>query len=318
MKNLDTGEKFYINDVDRYCKFEDYDTVTNGGAKFEVKMCGNHAFSGSSTSADKSAGGSFTVYEMEVTERKGDGRRWVFAKRYSDFVLLNDILMEAGYKVGAIQGSLPPKKWFGNLEGDVISFRQRALERYMWLILQTASPDDCTAVRNFLNVSTVPVTARPKPNNSAALPSTPTSINSGSGSFGSENENVGINSDPNSRRGSFQPRSFNDEERALSNMLTLSSMDDGAPTPVKDLGGRGASLSQDVNDEDFVPIRKTNLQDLLSERETLYAEMQRYKDENTVLFRDLGSAEDMVEELQDKMVEMEEELEKMRAERATS
>jgi hypothetical protein len=90
---------------------------------------------------------------------------------------------------------------------------------------------------------------------------------------------------------------MNDEERALSNMLTLSNMgDDGAPTPLPLSLGDGESGGG--GGEDLVTIKKSQLSDLLSERETLYAEMQRYKDENTMLFRDLGSAEDRVEELE--------------------
>jgi len=78
-------------------------------------------------------------------------------------------------------------------------------------------------------------------------------------------------------------------------MLTLSNMgDDGAPTPLPE-SEHGSSSGG--GDGDLVTIRKAQLSDLLAERETLYAEMQRYKDENTMLFRDLGSAEDRVEEL---------------------
>ena len=66
MKNLDTGEKFFIDDADRYCQFDEFDTFENGGVPFEVKMCGNNKVTNDN--------GSFTVYEMEVIERKGDGR----------------------------------------------------------------------------------------------------------------------------------------------------------------------------------------------------------------------------------------------------
>jgi hypothetical protein len=104
------------------------------------------------TSIDPTGG--FTLYHCEVTERKVEvgesARRWCITKRYSDFVTLHTLLKEVGYKVDVIENALPPKKWFGNLEGDVISFRQRALERYLQLCLNTASPDDCTAVRLFL------------------------------------------------------------------------------------------------------------------------------------------------------------------------
>jgi hypothetical protein len=73
-------------------------------------------------------------------------RNWQLAKRYSDFVDLHEVLNDAGYGVTSIKKSLPPKKWFGNLEGDVIMFRQRALERYLTMCLQQAAPDDCSAV----------------------------------------------------------------------------------------------------------------------------------------------------------------------------
>ena len=107
-------------------------------------------------------------------------------------------------------------------------------------------------------------------------------------------------------------RSFNDEERKLSNMLTLANMeDDGAPTPIKNL--QAMAMEGYDDEDDFLHIRKVYLQDLLAERETLLREMQRYKDENTVLFRDLGSAEDCVEELQEKQVAMEEEMAAIKA-----
>ncbi|GMH59962.1 hypothetical protein TrLO_g2194 [Triparma laevis f. longispina] len=286
VKNLDSGEHFTITDVDQYCKFDDFDTFSNGGVQFEVKMCGNNR-------VVPSTGGSFTVYEMEVTERKGDTRRWQFAKRYSDFVALHEILNDAGYGVGSIQAALPPKRWFGNLEGDVVTLRQRALERYMTLCLQCASPDDCTAVRNFLNSSTIPLQRSAA--GSGPLPITPPSFSRGtSEDFGSAR---GTGSE------GFEPRSFNEEERALSNMLTLDDMgDDGAPTPVKDI--TQVIGEDDGEDGEFVTIRRAQLQDLLSERETLYAEILRYKDENTVLFRDLGTAEDMVDALQDQLEEL--------------
>jgi len=50
-----------------------------------------------------------------------------------------------------------------------------------------------------------------------------------------------------------------------------------------------------------VTVRRDVMQDMLSERETLYAEMLRYKEENASLFRDLGTAEDLVEELQEEL-----------------
>ena len=107
--------------MDRYCKFDDFDTFSNNGLPFTVSMCGNASVS--------APNGSFTVYACEVAERKGDGRRWHLSKRYSDFVQLHTLLKEVGYEVEKIEQALPPKKWFGNLEGDVVEFRQRALER---------------------------------------------------------------------------------------------------------------------------------------------------------------------------------------------
>lgn len=107
--------------MDQYCNFDEFDTFSNGGLPFTVRMCG-------SATVPSPSGGSFTVYEAEVSERKGD-RKWHLSKRYSDFVLLHSLLKEVGYDVVSIEAALPPKKWFGNLEGDVIAFRQRALER---------------------------------------------------------------------------------------------------------------------------------------------------------------------------------------------
>jgi len=296
VKNLDTGEKFFINDVDQYCKFDEFDTFENGGLQFEVKMCGNNRVTPPS-------GGSFTVYEMEVLERKGDSRRWNFAKRYSDFVSLHEILSDAGYGVGQIQKALPPKRWFGNLEGDVVTFRQRALERYMTLCLQHASPDDCSAVRDFLASSTIPVRGAGSGLGAAPLPITPPSLSRGA-SMSSDQEVYG------SARGTgsdgFEPRSLNEEERALSNMLALADVDDdGTPTQVKDIS-QYVDNRDDEDDGEFITIRRAQLQDLLNERETLYAEILRYKDENANLFRDLGSAEDLCDELQDKIDSLDE------------
>ena len=149
VKNIDTGEKWEISE-EAAQDFCDFDTFDNGGAKFTVQVRGN-----------PNPRGSFTAYDVEVLERRGE-RKWYFAKRYSDFVSLHQMLTEAGYGVDKIKDALPPKKWFGNLEGDVISFRQRALERYMWLCLQHASPYDCSAVMSFLNSTTIPVSERAK------------------------------------------------------------------------------------------------------------------------------------------------------------
>jgi len=187
--------------VDRYCKFDEFDTFSNGGVPFEVKMCGNNKITTSQ--------GSFTVYEMEVMERKGGGRKWQLAKRYSDFNDLHEVLSDAGYAVGEIKKALPPKRWFGNLEGDVIMFRQRALERYLTMCLQCASPDDCSAVMQFLNTSTIPVSRNP--NKNGPLPITPPSQSIGSdldmyNSTTSRSNSVDVG-------GSFEPRSMNDEER---------------------------------------------------------------------------------------------------------
>jgi hypothetical protein len=85
--------------------------------------------------------------------------------------------------------------------------------------------------------------------------------------------------------------------------------DDGAPTPIKgrtdsdrmrtysDTGLKGLL---DTNDE-MLSVSKITMTELLEERDTLYAEILRYKDENTMLFRDLGTAEDLVEELQEEV-----------------
>ena len=102
-------------------------------------------------------------------------------------------------------------------------------------------------------------------------------------------------------------RSLNEEERALSNMLALADVDDdGTPSQVKDISQFFESGEEDDDGGEFINIRRTQLQDLLNERETLYAEILRYKDENTNLFRDLGSAEDLCDELQDKIESLEE------------
>jgi chorismate mutase len=55
----------------------------------------------------------------------------------------------------------------------------------------------------------------------------------------------------------------------------------------------------------MIHIPKQTLSDLLRERESLYAEIARYKEENTTLFNDLQSAEDRVEELEDTILENE-------------
>ena len=210
-------------------------------------------------------------------------------------------MSDAGYGVGKIQKALPPKRWFGNLEGDVVTFRQRALERYMTLCLQYASPDDCSAVRDFLASSTIPVQARGGGVGlgAAPLPITPPSLSRGA-SLSSDQDVYG------SARGTgsdgFEARSLNEEERALSNMLSLADVeDDGTPSQVKDISHFAGNVEEDDDDGEFITIRRTQLQDLLTERETLYAEILRYKDENTNLFRDLGSAEDLCDELQDKI-----------------
>jgi len=275
VKNLDTGENFLISDVDKYCDFDSYDDFSNNGLPFLVKMNGH--------TTQSSTAGEFTVYHCEVHERKGDDRCWNLTKRYSDFVQLHTLLKDVGYKVAEIEAALPPKRWFGNLEGDVVTFRQRALERYLQLCLNTASPDDCTAVRTFLETSSSPQHQNPasqNPSFTSALPITPPSNSS------SRRES----------RNQFESTSMNDEERALSNMLSLSMVeDDGAPTPIK------ADHGYNSEDEEYVTVRRDVMQDMLSERETLYAEMLRYKEENASLFRDLGTAEDLVEELQEEL-----------------
>ena len=116
---------------------------------------------------------------------------------------LHEVLNDAGYGVGQIQKALPPKRWFGNLEGDVVTFRQRALERYMTLCLQYASPDDCSAVRDFLASSTIPVRGAGAGLGTAPLPITPPSLSRGA-SMSSDQEVYG------SARGTgsdgFEPR----------------------------------------------------------------------------------------------------------------
>ena len=90
-------------------------------------------------------------------------------------------------------------------------------------------------------------------------------------------------------------------------MLALADVDDdGTPSQVKDISQFFESGEEDDDGGEFINIRRTQLQDLLNERETLYAEILRYKDENTNLFRDLGSAEDLCDELQDKIESLEE------------
>ena len=108
----------------------------------------------------------------------------------------------------------------------------------------------------------------------------------------------------------FEPRSMNmndedmnDEERALSEMLDLSAIeDDGAPTPVR--VGLKALLDEGDDGSDFLSIKRSVMEDLLAERKSLYEEMLRYKEESAMLFRDLGTAEEKVEELEDVIADL--------------
>lgn len=244
--------------------------------------------------------GGVGVYEVVVKERRGS-RTWAFTKRYSDFHNLHTLLLSAGYEVSQIKSSLPPKRWFGNLSGDIISFRQRALERYLWLCLQYADPDDCSAVRDFLETTT---TVGP----GGGLERKRT-LSGGGASYGGSDEydvgsnfiNIKGNMDSKSNHDSdneFQPRSLNEEERSLSNMLGLSNMqDDGAPTPMKDDG---------EGDSEYVTIKQSSLDEMMEEQKRLYAEIDRLKEENKNLFNDLSTAEDRNDELEDRNEELNE------------
>lgn len=291
MKNLDTGDKFLITDVDTYCRFDDFDTFTNGGLNFEVHMRGSWK--------TVLEGSRVALYSVEVIERKGSLRNFHVVKRYSDFVSLHLVLRDAGYAVKKLEEAMPPKKWFGNLEGDVIMFRQRALERYLTLCLQSASPDDCSAVMDFLTCSTMPLSRLPD----CDVVSPPSRSNLHFPS--SESRPVyNHNRVPSSDRwnpSEFTPTSLNDEEKTLTSMLRLSNMeDDGAPSPVKELQDHGGREGTRSKSTDGVAEQIT-IEELLTERDILYREINKYKDENAALLSELGEAEDTICMLKDEL-----------------
>ena len=80
-------------------------------------------------------------------------------------------------------------------------------------------------------------------------------------------------------------------------MLNLSMVeDDGAPTPVR--VGLKALLGEGGEDSEFlsIPVKRSVMEVLLAEGESLYEELLRYKEESAMLLRNFGTAEDKVEE----------------------
>ena len=50
------------------------------------------------------------------------------------------------------------------------------------------------------------------------------------------------------------------------------------------------------DDSEFLSIKRSVMEDLLAEGKSLYEELLRYEEESAMLFRNLGTAEDKVEE----------------------
>lgn len=80
------------------------------------------------TRTARNSEGEYTQYEVVSTDDKGNATRvW---RRYREFVQLQEALAEEGHIF-----ALPPKKWFGNMDADVIEERRVALAALLRSVL---------------------------------------------------------------------------------------------------------------------------------------------------------------------------------------
>ena len=171
VRNLDSGETFHIDNAHEYCSFDTLNTFPSPRQRVRVSI--------PSTRVTEDERGCFTAYHLQVQllsldvsppETKGatdlagstspdagsSSRR--VRRRYNDFATLHEQLRSAAL-ASAIdsplhqawqRARLPPKKWFGNLSGDVVSFRQRALEAYLQILAALIDPYDFVPLGRFL------------------------------------------------------------------------------------------------------------------------------------------------------------------------
>jgi len=87
-----------------------------------------------STRTSKDSEGEFTQYEVTSTNEAGKVTRvW---RRYRQFVHLQEALVEEGHTF-----ELPPKRWFGNMDAEVVEERRIALATMLRSVLDSPARD---------------------------------------------------------------------------------------------------------------------------------------------------------------------------------
>ncbi|EKX40386.1 hypothetical protein GUITHDRAFT_113626 [Guillardia theta CCMP2712] len=85
--------------------------------------------------SDRGCGGLNAKYVVYVLKIVNGDRQWLCEKRYSDFVLLDDVLRSKFWYMQVPK--LPQKKFFFNFDEEFISRRRKELEEYLRSLLQS-------------------------------------------------------------------------------------------------------------------------------------------------------------------------------------
>ena len=78
------------------------------------------------------------------------GKEWAIRKRYNDFSTFERLLR----KNGGIEVSckIPPKVWWDKFNHDTLAWRQKEMQKFLNILLQTTNPSESSLLREFLEV----------------------------------------------------------------------------------------------------------------------------------------------------------------------